>query len=435
MDEANQQLDLLKNELEGAITDRDASRAGLDEANEQLDLLKNELEIAITDRDASRAGLDEANQQLDLLKNELEIAIINRNGIQSRSEEAHKRIDLLREGLHELAAKHDAADLRADALAHQLLLATRQSDQLVAAREEIRLLREQLHKLAAEHDAADSRADALAHQLLLATKQSDQLAAAGEEIRQRDGEIQSLRGLLHSHQTDLAGRHGELDQLRQQLEHKTQAEIRALRRAAEAERLQQEETDRARETQELAEKLLCNLITIPHDRSGDQRGVRAAALARDLMPQTLRIPSRLKVAVAVWYASLWNRRAILQRAEVARSRRQWRRAAKLFQAALRRKVDDPPIWVQFGHALKELGHASLAEVAYSAALGYDEAVTDSHLQMGHVRKMLGKLGEAQLAYMRTLVLDPDDTDASRELADLGWSAAELGPLKLRIGEQ
>ena len=357
------------------MTDRDTIRSCLDEANQQLDLLKNELEIAITDRDASRAGLDEANQQLDLLKNELEIAIINRNGIQSRSKEAHKRNPSAEEA-HELAAKHDAADLRADALAHQLLLATRQSDQLVAAREEIRLLREQLHKLAAEHDAADSRADALAHQLLLATKQSDQLAAAGEEIRQRDGEIQSLRGLLHSHQTDLAGRDGELDQLRQQLEHKTQAEIRALRRAAEAERLQQEETDRARRRRSWPKSSLRNLITIPHDRSGDQRGVRAAALARDLMPQTLRIPSRLKVAVAVRDASLWNRSAILQRAEVARSRRQWRRAAKLFQAALRRKVDDPPIWVQFGHALKELGHASLAEVAYSAALGYDEAMTD-----------------------------------------------------------
>jgi predicted Zn-dependent protease len=42
-------------------------------------------------------------------------------------------------------------------------------------------------------------------------------------------------------------------------------------------------------------------------------------------------------------------------ADDARDAGQWDRAAQLYRQALDRNPDNPPIWVQYGHALKESG--------------------------------------------------------------------------------
>src|SRR5438552_2864360 len=85
---------------------------------------------------------------------------------------------------------------------------------------------------------------------------------------------------------------------------------------------------------------------------------------------------------------------IITRADRARAAGEWQLAAGLYRKALDRNPDKPPIWVQYGHALKEAGDRPEAERAYRTALSYDPAVADTHLQLGHALKLQGKTEEA-----------------------------------------
>src|SRR5208337_3847808 len=94
------------------------------------------------------------------------------------------------------------------------------------------------------------------------------------------------------------------------------------------------------------------------------------------------------------------RPSVITLADRARDERQWERAAAYYRDALRRKPQNPPIWVQYGHVLKESGHLAEAEEAYRTALAYDRRSADSHLHLGHVLKIQGKTDEAQASYLR-----------------------------------
>ena len=74
-------------------------------------------------------------------------------------------------------------------------------------------------------------------------------------------------------------------------------------------------------------------------------------------------------------------------ADHARNARQWELAARLYREALERDPQNPPIWVQYGHALKEWGELREPD----------------------------KLGEAELAYRKALSLDPSVADSSSSL--------------------
>jgi tetratricopeptide (TPR) repeat protein len=76
--------------------------------------------------------------------------------------------------------------------------------------------------------------------------------------------------------------------------------------------------------------------------------------------------------------------SLISRADRAREALQWDIAADLYRRSLGRNPDNPPIWVQFGHALKESGNPTEAERAYRAAIARDPTVADSHLHLGHV---------------------------------------------------
>src|SRR6516165_2230235 len=133
------------------------------------------------------------------------------------------------------------------------------------------------------------------------------------------------------------------------------------------------------------------------------------------------------------------RRRILRRwttdmvtlADSARDSEQWKLAAQLYRKALDCDPRNAPIWVQYGHALKEAGglqdreKLAQAEAAYRTALSLDSSVPDTYLQLGHSLKLQGKTEEAQGAYLRAFALDPSIPDTLRELDGLGWSAAEL----------
>lgn len=62
----------------------------------------------------------------------------------------------------------------------------------------------------------------------------------------------------------------------------------------------------------------------------------------------------------------------------ARDAGAWEAAVLHYRAALSRNPNNAPIWVQYGHALKESGRLTEAEIAYRHALD----VADTHLQLG-----------------------------------------------------
>ena len=122
-------------------------------------------------------------------------------------------------------------------------------------------------------------------------------------------------------------------------------------------------------------------------------------------------------------------------ADSARDARQWELAARLYQKALDRNPRNSPIWVQYGHALKESGELrdpdklAQAEAAYRRALSLDPSVADTHLQLGHVSKLQGKTEEAEASYLRAFALDPSTPYPLQELEGLGWSEAHLCELQ------
>src|SRR5215831_20486801 len=96
--------------------------------------------------------------------------------------------------------------------------------------------------------------------------------------------------------------------------------------------------------------------------------------------------------------------SVITLADRARDLGQWELAAAYYQRALRRKPNNSPIWVQYGHVLKESGHLAEAERAYRTALLYHPGSADPHLQLGRVLKIQGKNEEAQAAYLRAFAL-------------------------------
>jgi hypothetical protein len=106
-------------------------------------------------------------------------------------------------------------------------------------------------------------------------------------------------------------------------------------------------------------------------------------------------------------------------ADRARDKGQWKLAARHYRKALNRNPRNPPIWVQYGHALKGTGRMSEAERAYREAIALDPNAADPHLQLGHALKLQFRRNEAAASYRRALELDPTLLAASRELRALG----------------
>ncbi len=125
-----------------------------------------------------------------------------------------------------------------------------------------------------------------------------------------------------------------------------------------------------------------------------------------------------------------RKEGLITHADRAQRARQWPLAARLYRRALDRNPDNPPIWVQYGHALKESGSFPDAEAAYRRALGYDSTIADSHQQLGQVLKLQDRTEEAQAAYLHAFALDPSLPHAPQELVGLGWSERALTELKL-----
>jgi tetratricopeptide (TPR) repeat protein/glycosyltransferase involved in cell wall biosynthesis len=141
---------------------------------------------------------------------------------------------------------------------------------------------------------------------------------------------------------------------------------------------------------------------------------------------------------ALRLGSMRRKSSVIDLADRARDARQWERAAQLYRKALDRNRRNPPIWVQFGHALKESGERrdpdklAQAEIAYRRALSLDPGTADSHLQLGHVLKLQGKTDDAQSSYLAAFALNPAMSYSLQELGGLGWSEAHIAELRMLV---
>jgi GT2 family glycosyltransferase len=132
---------------------------------------------------------------------------------------------------------------------------------------------------------------------------------------------------------------------------------------------------------------------------------------------------------------------VITLADRARDAGEWELAAQLYREILDRNPGNPPIWVQYGHALKESGRLRdprklvQAERAYRRSLSLGPGVADTYLQLGHVLKLQGKSEEAQAAYLRAFALDPEMPYTLQELAGLGCSENWIAELVALIKKQ
>ena len=106
---------------------------------------------------------------------------------------------------------------------------------------------------------------------------------------------------------------------------------------------------------------------------------------------------------------------LARRADDARNRGAWKRAAARYAVYLWLRPGDDDRRVQYGHALKELGRFDEAEAAYREAL-LTQPTSDLWLQLGHLAKLRGDLDEARDHYMASAALDSLAADPQRELA-------------------
>ncbi|WP_333834391.1 glycosyltransferase family 1 protein [Rubrimonas sp.] len=86
---------------------------------------------------------------------------------------------------------------------------------------------------------------------------------------------------------------------------------------------------------------------------------------------------------------------LVSEADAARDRREWERAAVLYEMYLARH---PLKWrarVQLGHVLKESGRLEAAEAAYRRALESAPVDGDLNFHLGHLLQQMGRLEEAQ----------------------------------------
>jgi len=94
--------------------------------------------------------------------------------------------------------------------------------------------------------------------------------------------------------------------------------------------------------------------------------------------------------------------ALLAEADQARDDGRWSEAAEHYAEYLKVRGNDSPIWVQYGHSLKESGNLAEAEAAYRQSLMLCPEVSDTHLQLGHLCKLRRDYSGAISAYKEAL---------------------------------
>jgi hypothetical protein len=306
-------------------------------------------------------------------------------------------------------------------------------------------------------EAANARAVAIEARLGDALAELDQQRTQIAEVARERDEASGLNATLADREAALVNLSNRVEELRAELQ-VAQAEVAAHEAAlqrAEAEAQQCSAATRAMESEiaalrDAVTKAECQAQKCTAAQGALQSEIMALRGKLDVARQTGRAIIAGSRADALSPTKLDGRRGwrhavmrlmrrepcvIIARADHARDAGQWELAAQLYREALDQNPRNPPIWVQYGHAVKESGglrapdKLSQAEAAYRKALSLDQDAADTHLHLGHVLKLQGRTHEAEASYLRVVARDPSMSDAMRELSELGWSEAQLSELR------
>jgi len=266
------------------------------------------------------------------------------------------------------------------------------------------------HRTTAEQQIAAASARIADLEAQLADRSADGEAAAERETAAR-AEIEHQRTLIAELTRQRPAAERAADSARDQVA-ALREQIAAVERRA-REREAELENDAAAKAAELSARLSERM------RAAREAEARIEQLDAELLASNARRLQR---------AGLWGR--VLRRARQRQARTAIRAgdrasrsgdaaaAARCYRLAVDRSPGLPAIWVQLGHALKELGDFGGAEAAYRQSLALDGSVADTHLQLGHLLKLTSRWAEAAQAYARALRLDPGQPQVGRELDDL-----------------
>ena len=95
----------------------------------------------------------------------------------------------------------------------------------------------------------------------------------------------------------------------------------------------------------------------------------------------------------------WKRAkpSIITLADQARDAGKWEIAARYYRTALSRNPQRSPIWIQYGHVLKEAGSLAEAEKAYRAAVAHNRSDADGrHFPTKETLLVASTLGRANI---------------------------------------
>src|ERR1700744_4165457 len=130
-------------------------------------------------------------------------------------------------------------------------------------------------------------------------------------------------------------------------------------------------------------------------------------------PKLLKLSfKRYKSAGVPVSAAVYRR---LVAANQARDRRDWRGAVDGYRVALGIDLSLAHIWIQLGHAHKELGEYAAAEEAYHRAARLAPNSSEAPLHLGHLCKIQGDHAGANRLYIQAARLEPGHPDVLTEV--------------------
>ncbi len=395
---------------EAALADRLAAHEADQSARAaEIESLRNELaatQTALADlSDAARrsvedhtreigqlgAALEERNRAEVLVSRALDASIAERDRIQQT-----------------IAAINDEA--RANAL-RLMAEAQAQAEELDAVREEAAGANARLRALTDALVDAEQTAEALRAEAenagglkKLATELADRVTDLERQLAAKNAETSERLSVASAAESDaLAARADRLKLIAS----------RALREATAAARKAAQHADEAEREREAAVAGLAEAL--PFSSGGPRTPPPGKSRMSRLMARVRRIPTTSR---------------LIQQGDVANRQRDWPAAEAFYAAALRHDPSLAPIWVQYGHALKEQGRRAPAEMAYRRAIALEGDNADTHIQLGHLLKVGGRLDAARAAYTRALELEPGNADAKRELKSLPPGTGPQGEREL-----
>ncbi|MFB9948286.1 tetratricopeptide repeat protein [Rhizobium puerariae] len=109
----------------------------------------------------------------------------------------------------------------------------------------------------------------------------------------------------------------------------------------------------------------------------------------------------------------------LAAADAARDRQDWANAVLYYRQALKQDPLRIDLFVQLGHACKELGDFDAALEAYQQFLDKQPHDPDIHLQFGHLHNRMGDLEIAFKWYCRAQALAPADPEVNHHFSTAG----------------